>query len=296
MEYNFTIDDFIGGYPSNAKNIASKLKSLSGSPAHVKISSLGGSTMDALDIRRQFIEHGDVTVYLIGGVASAATILALGAKTIMMESSSFLLVHKCMAYVDALGYYNADELEQILSDMHSTQEQNEKIDNVIASLYANKCGKSVDEVLAVLKKGQWLTAQEALDFGFVDELFGDETLVVNSVSPQVLNSLGLPDMPERDTIVVNSSFSTINSILGLDNLPVREESILISEAQVGLIEQRILTLQTELADSASQVSDLQKQVANLLSSPGDDTPEVNTLAACSDVSDHERVSQIFKSI
>lgn len=189
MEYNFTIDDYIGGYPSNAKNIASKLKSLSGSPAHIKISSLGGSTMDALDIRRQFIEHGDITVYLIGGVASAATI-----------------------------------------------------------------------------------------------------------PPQVLNSLGLPDMPERDTIVVNSSFTTINSILGLDNLPVREESILISEAQVGLIEQHILTLQTELADSASQVSDLQKQVANLLSSPGDDTPEVNTLATCADVSSYERVSQIFKSI
>lgn len=296
MKYNFTIDDYIGGYPSNAKNIASQLKSLDGSAAHVKVSSLGGSVMDALDIRRQFVEHGDVTVYLMGGVASAATILALGAKTIKMESNSFFLVHKCLSYVDAFGYYNADDLEQIISDMQASQEQNEKIDSVIANLYANKCGKSIDEILDVLKKGQWLSAQEALEYGFVDELFGDETTVINSVSPQVLNSLGLPDMPKCERPVVDTSFPALNVVLNVSGLPVQDESIILSSSQVELIEQHVQSLQTSLSDSEAQSRDLQMQVDSLLAAPGAESPEIRNIATDVEVSSHERVSLIFKSI
>ena len=32
------------------------------------------------------------------------------------------------------------------------------------------CKKKVDEILPILKEGRWLTAQEALEYGFIDEI------------------------------------------------------------------------------------------------------------------------------
>ena len=47
------------------------------------------------------------------------------------------------------------------------------MDLVLANLYANKCKKKVDDILPILKEGRWLTAQEALEYGFIDEIVED---------------------------------------------------------------------------------------------------------------------------
>ena len=46
----------------------------------------------------------------------------------------------------------------------------EKIDLNIAAMYADKCKKDKQALLDLMKVGGWLTAQEALDWGFVDEI------------------------------------------------------------------------------------------------------------------------------
>ena len=47
-------------------------------------------------------------------------------------------------------------------------------DDVLAQLYADKTGKTVEECLAQMKKGNWLTAQQAVDFGLVDSMREDK--------------------------------------------------------------------------------------------------------------------------
>lgn len=39
-----------------------------------------------------------------------------------------------------------------------------------AQLYASRCKRKTEELLALMKVGGWLTAKEALDRGFVDEI------------------------------------------------------------------------------------------------------------------------------
>ena len=93
MDYNIIIDDYIGGWWSsvNKQSIRRQLSEHQGEHVDVKISSLGGSLDDGLDIRQQFLDHGDVTVYLHSFVASAATVIAMTLLPIIYEVSKELL-------------------------------------------------------------------------------------------------------------------------------------------------------------------------------------------------------------
>ncbi|MBQ7690481.1 MAG: ATP-dependent Clp protease proteolytic subunit, partial [Muribaculaceae bacterium] len=93
MNYQIIIDDYIGDWLSDTdkQSVRRKLDSYKGKHVDVKISSLGGSLDDGLDIRQQFIDHGDVTAYLHGFVASAATVIAMGAKKIVMGKYALFL-------------------------------------------------------------------------------------------------------------------------------------------------------------------------------------------------------------
>ena len=50
------------------------------------------------------------------------------------------------------------------------KENLDNMDSNIAEMYAKKCKKEPADLLALMKKGGWLTAKEALEWDFVDEI------------------------------------------------------------------------------------------------------------------------------
>ncbi len=170
MNYQITIDAFIGPWAYSKQYVRNMLAPHKGKHVDVKISSLGGNLDHGLDIRQQFIDHGDVTAYLSGFVASAATVIAMGAKRIVMSKYAMFLVHKCSNFIDAWGSYNADEMQKLIDELTANKKENDKIDVVLANMYADRCKKNVSEILNILKEGRWLSAQEALELGFIDEI------------------------------------------------------------------------------------------------------------------------------
>ena len=204
MEYNLSIDSHIGPWGYSKNFIRNQMSGLKNKPVNVRVSSLGGSVDDALDIRQQFIDHGNVTCYLFGYVASAATILATGAKKTCMSKYAFYLIHKVSNWIDAWGSYNADQIQQLIDDLKANKLENDKMDLVLANLYAAKCKKKVDEILPILKEGRWLTAQEALEYGFIDEIIeeGSKLNFDDSMKAR-FNMYQLPSLPavENKTVV-----------------------------------------------------------------------------------------------
>lgn len=199
MEYNISIDSHIGPWGYSKNFIRNQMSGLKNKPVNVRVSSLGGSVDDALDIRQQFIDHGNVTCYLFGYVASAATILATGAKKTCMSQYAFYLIHKVSNWIDAWGNYNADQIQKLIDDLKANKLENDKMDLVLANLYANKCKKKVDEILPILKEGRWLTAKEALEYGFVDEIIEDGTkLNFDDAMKTRFNMFHLPELPAPD--------------------------------------------------------------------------------------------------
>lgn len=233
MTYNINIDDYIGRWGYSKQYIRNQLTGLKGKPVNVRISSLGGAVDDGLDIRQQFIDHGDVTVYLYGMVASSATIAAQGAKKVCISKYCMFMVHKVSNFVEAWGQYNADQIQELIDELQENKLDNDKFDFVLANMYADRCKKKVDEIMDVLKAGRWLTAQEALDYGFVDEIIeGDDEKIDFATVSEKLNILGLPPLPAtpdgsnavdtpKDTFM--SKFeSFFNSFMKKNGLPLSD--------------------------------------------------------------------------
>ena len=172
--YNIDIDSYIG-YPISKGYVKSKLQPMKGKPCTVRINSYGGDVQTALDIRQQFIDHGQVTAYIIGMTASAATILAMGARKVVMSRYALMLVHPCSAAVSEWGYYNKEELAKAIEQLRKTQADLKTLDRVVASIYAAKVGAhNAGSMAALMQEARWIGAEEALHLGLIDEIDPDE--------------------------------------------------------------------------------------------------------------------------
>lgn len=299
MNYQLIIDDHIGLFGFSKSYVKQVLAGYANKHVDVKISSLGGDLDHGLDIRQQFLDHGDVTVYFSGFVASAATIIALGAKRICMSKHAFMLVHKCSNFVDAWGSYNADQMQELIDQLTQNKKENDKIDVVIAQLYADKCGKSISEILDILKREEWLTADEALEYGFIDEIVDAPDLQKQNFTHTLaakFNRFGLPteglEPKQADSVldkilsairslqqklaepatqpsqpifsVMDFNFTNVAALLDIEALATTEDGqVNITTDQMQAIENRIAELVQNLADRDNTIAERDSSIAEL---------------------------------
>lgn len=192
------------------------------SQVNVLINSLGGYTHEGLTISSLFKIHGDVHVHFIGQSASAATIAAMGAKKISIDADAMFLVHRCASPVFEWAMMNTEQIDEFIEKLEKQKEQQSTIDNVVANLYARRCKKSREELLSLMSKDTWLTAQEALEWGFVDEITNedDDKEPLTDETASAISSAGLPLPPgykvRKDSLI--SSF--VNAFCSL----IRQDS------------------------------------------------------------------------
>jgi ATP-dependent protease ClpP protease subunit len=208
MEYNLTIRGAIGGWfgiqPNDINDYLNKHK---GEQVDIAICSPGGYVDAGVEIYQSFKDHGDVHAHIIGMTASAATIIAMGAKTVDMVKNSIILIHNASTLVDEFASVNKEQLDQIINKCKKERNDLNTIDDLIASIYADKCKKSLDACKKKMTDGKWLSSQEAKDFGLIDEIReGDEKAdkVLNQIRIQYSNSIikdfGLPAIPVEQIV------------------------------------------------------------------------------------------------
>ena len=193
--YQIRLKGVVGDWNFSANQVEEALKKCKGEEVNVLITSLGGYTFDAMTISALFSQHGNVSVHYIGANASAATIAAMGAKHISMDSNALFLVHKCSNLVLEWDYFNADELEQKIEQLKKQKCNMQVIDCTVAGMYARRCKKSQAELLKLMGEERWLTAAEAKEWGFIDEVTdieGDSKIAINSSVSEVFSLMGLP--------------------------------------------------------------------------------------------------------
>ena len=198
MNYDLIIDQQIGWGASSANYVLERLRELKGRPVRVYVSSYGGNVADAFRIQQAFREHGDVTCYLVSFVASAATLLTLGAKRIVLDPSCLYLAHKCSYYIDEYGQMNEDDIREAIARLAKNADDLVTIDKVAANLYAARSGKTEEEMVAIMKEARWLSCDEVLRLGLADAV---QTVGADDLQAQALaniSALGLPDIPKAD--------------------------------------------------------------------------------------------------
>lgn len=145
----------------------------------VNINSNDGDVFAASEIYTLLSQHsGMVTVNIQGLAASAASVIAMAGDVVHISPTAQIMIHKAWTIADG----NAD-------DMAHTSEFLEGIDDSIMSAYVAKTGLDKSELSNMMAKETWLTANQAVDYGFADDVmdFG------RSREP-VLNSIGYPQV------------------------------------------------------------------------------------------------------
>lgn len=195
-KYHLSLKGYVGDVDFDRANVDRVLEENEGKHVDVIIDSLGGSLAAGLSILSSFKQHGDVSVHFVGLNASAATIASLGAKHISMDAASGMyLVHKCSTAFFQWASLNADQFETLISDCTKIKEDLDKLDLQIANLYAKKCKKPVDDLIKLMKRGGWLSASEAFEWGFVDELVEDDESTEAVLTDAVASAMAAAGIP-----------------------------------------------------------------------------------------------------
>lgn len=202
-KYHLHLKGYVGGWDFSSDYVDYMLEKHKDEQVNVLIDSLGGSVATALSVSAAFGRHGNVHVHYVGMNASAATIASLGAARVTMDSRAMYLVHKCSQVVFKWDMLNADQLQQLIEECEKTKADLDKIDLNIASGYAARCKKEKEDLLELMRVGGWLNAEEALAWGFVDEITDlpedEEPKVTEEVVDfMAAHGIPVPDLPVDD--------------------------------------------------------------------------------------------------
>ena len=155
-----TDTDCIGSGNLSSSAIQAQLELAAGQDIEVHISSVGGSAFDAIAIYDLLKKYpGNVTTYVDALAASAASIVAMGGKTIVMSKYALLMIHKPMVGTGG----NADELLKDVQMLNVVQSR-------LAQIYMDKTGLDWVTVNSLINAVTWLSADQALDLGFIDQI------------------------------------------------------------------------------------------------------------------------------
>ncbi|WP_249440151.1 head maturation protease, ClpP-related, partial [Escherichia coli] len=155
------IYDEIGFWGVTAKQFISDLNAL-GDITHINlhINSPGGDVFEGIAIFNALKTHGaSITVYVDGVAASMASVIAMVGNPVIMPENTFMMIHK------PFGFTGGDA-----EDMRTYADLLDKVEAVLLPAYAQKTGKTTDEIAAMLADETWMSGAECLAHGFADQV------------------------------------------------------------------------------------------------------------------------------
>lgn len=301
--YHISLKGYVGGYDFDRTTVDRELAKNDGKQVNVLIDSLGGSLATGLSISAAFRNHGNVNVHFVGLNASAATIASLGAAHISIDAGAMYLVHKCSMAFFEWGSLNSDQFATLIADCEKIKADLDKLDLNCAQLYAARCKRKPEDLLALMKAGGWLTAKEALDWGFVDEItdLADEPapkLTDALASAMASEGLPIPNIPiaeaEKDsafsrflaaltslfsakaerqadnkpstnpiTTAMIKTYTFLSAILADKPITVKDGTASVSTAQLDAIEAALADKDRICNEQKQTIEDRDKTIADL---------------------------------
>jgi hypothetical protein len=226
--------------------------------------------------------------------ASAATIASLGAAHISIDKNAMYLVHKCSTAFFEWGSLNADQFRTLIANCEKAAADLDKLDVNIASMYAGKCKKKTQCLLDLMKVGGWLSAKDALDWGFVDEItdLDDEPapVLTDAVASELAAAgIPLPNLPveekenpilsffekmaaifqskSKPQLTMNKNYKSICALLSID-------SIALTDGKASLTDEQLTALDKALEMKLQVITDLDAQIAALKAAPAATTTTI----------------------
>lgn len=156
--------DEIGMFGINAEDFVKDLDAMTADTIHLRINSPGGSIFGGVAIFNAIQRHKSKIIAHVDGVAaSISSVIPMAADKIVMAKNSHLMIHE--AFTLTVG----------TSDDHrEAADLLDKVSDVIIEAYKDKSGWEADDIVGLMKAVTWMSAKEATDAGFADEILNDE--------------------------------------------------------------------------------------------------------------------------
>jgi len=184
------IYDEIGFWGITAAEFVKDLQAVKGREMDLRLNTPGGEVFDGVAIYNAVRRHaGDatVTVYVDGIAASAGSFIAMAASPISkdkkkggvrMSRKAQMMIHDARGL--AIG--NATDMQE-MADLLNRQS------DIIASIYADRAGGTVEEWRVVMQDERWYTDQEAVDAGLADMIVEDSVVEEDAVQDRFANAI-----------------------------------------------------------------------------------------------------------
>ena len=139
-----------------------------GAPVLLKIDSPGGDVFAASVIRSTLMDYpGRITARVEGIAASAAVMVTMGAEMVQVMDSAYMMIHD--PYVALLfAILFPEDLVKLSKALMS-------IKDGMLDVYAKRTGLVEDELAQMMADETWMSARQAVNFGFANEVISGGT-------------------------------------------------------------------------------------------------------------------------
>jgi ATP-dependent protease ClpP protease subunit len=271
--FELNIFGVIGGKDTETKDTVKKaLNDAGGQDVLINISSSGGSIIEGMAISEMIALYaGKTTTRGIGIVASAATIILMAGKKKEMTKNSFFMMHNSWGGVEG----NVFELEKTIQLLKMFDEQMAQIYTAQLESKGKLIGgskeKTLEEVKKMMAAETWLTADEALEMGFIDIIIEEkednnsiyeETYAMiraeakfKNIPNQIKNSMQVEKKTFLQQLAAMFGFKAEITEQEVEEAPVAEE-----KAEEPAIEAKEEVKSDESAELTAKIEALDKQL------------------------------------
>ena len=143
--------------------------------------SYGGDATVGILIHNLLKASGKKITCVIDAIAaSAAFTIASACDRVLVYPGSIMMCHEVRSFV--FGFYSNDELNEIVS-------ANSAYNNSSATMYSKKSGLSKQQCLNLMNKTTWMDAEQAVKYGFADEIIEGDTVAEQPVELMNKNTM-----------------------------------------------------------------------------------------------------------
>lgn len=183
-------EDWWTGEGVTAKNFCKEVAALKVANIDLHINSPGGSVFDGQAIYNALKRHpANVTTYIDGLAASIASVIALAGNKVVMAANSLFMIHNPWGVTQG----TSDEMRKYADVL-------DKVRDTIVTVYREKCGLPDAEIIAAMDSETWMSADEAVAFGFVDEI--SQEMKMAALATFDFKALGFKNPPQAHTVTV----------------------------------------------------------------------------------------------
>lgn len=183
--FNITIYGDIGeswwGDSTSAKDVETVLKDVTALTIKINLNSPGGDVFDGIAIYNQLKNHSAKIIIEVDGLAaSAASVIAMAADELIMNTGSMLMIHEASTYAWGTKH-----------DIQKTLNALEGIDKSLADIYMTRFQGERSEIETMIQNETWFTAQEAVDIGLADrvnETVVEDPTITNTLDPEAFKN------------------------------------------------------------------------------------------------------------